>query len=40
MIKKIITLFKKCKCESFHIHKHLSVLECKQCGSIEFSNSK
>lgn len=40
MIKKLISKIKKCKCETFHIHKHISVLECKQCGKIEFSNCR
>jgi hypothetical protein len=40
LIKKIITLYTKCECTTFHIHKHLSILECKNCGSIEFTNSK
>ena len=39
-IKKLITFFKKCNCQTFHVHKHISVLECKDCGRIEFSNCR
>ncbi len=40
IIAKLITFFKKCNCENVHVHKHISILECKHCGRIEFSNSR